>query len=78
MHPRIEELVQLDLLLREVQTINSGSGCLERIALCIELAKNLTATDLKTARPSFMQFLIPIVHAAVEGDDPLAKRPEHG
>lgn len=53
---RCEELDNLGELLRSVASINSGSGCLERIARCIDLAGSLLYEDLNRGRESFYHF----------------------
>lgn len=54
---RIDDLIALRVLIREVGTINNGSHCLQRIARCIELAEALDKTDYLTGRESFITFL---------------------
>lgn len=54
---RIRQLQALEELLNEVQQINNGNHCLQRIAWCIRAARTLTKLDLNKARPSFIQFL---------------------
>ena len=54
---RCRDIENLRLLLREVGAINSGSHCLERIARCIALAKELEATDYRTGRVGLVYFL---------------------
>lgn len=54
---RCDELRALELLVREVKSINSGSHCLERIARCIELATQIDATDYTTGRDGFVRWL---------------------
>lgn len=54
---RCAELDALSTLLREVSTIDRGSGCLQRIAKCIDLAESLSKTDFATARPGFSRWL---------------------
>jgi hypothetical protein len=56
---RIAELENFERLLREVESINSGSHCLERIGRCIELAHRLTgvARPVLDPRPTFREFL---------------------
>lgn len=53
---RCEELESLGELLRSVANINSGSGCLQRIARCIDLAESLLHEDLDRGRESFYRF----------------------
>ncbi len=54
---RCKELEALRSLLCEVSTINRGSGCIERIQKCIELADRLQQFDLDSGRESFWYFL---------------------
>jgi hypothetical protein len=56
---RLAELENFERLLREVEIINSGSRCLERIGRCIELAHRLTgvARPVLDPSPTFREFL---------------------
>ncbi len=54
---RCRELSDLELLVREVGTINHGSSALERIQRCIDLAESLSRIDLDHYRTSFLEFL---------------------
>lgn len=54
---RLDELDALEKLLRELTVINNGSGCLQRITNCIEIAERLASTDWDLRRPSFISWL---------------------
>jgi hypothetical protein len=54
---RCQELDALWVLLGEVQSINAGSNCLERIQKCIDLATSLRRTDFGSGRMSFWHFV---------------------
>jgi len=59
---RREQLKVLDRLLRETSSIDDGNHCLMRIAECIAMAKDLSASNLFDGRDSFMTFLIKEAH----------------
>lgn len=67
---RREELSELRTLLFEVQSINSGSHCLERIKKCMEIAERLTRSDLDKPRESFLNFLISHIRPNVRLSEP--------
>lgn len=54
---RCQELDDLGTLLREVASINSGSGWIDRIERCIALAEKLNRDDLLKSRDSLHSFL---------------------
>lgn len=54
---RIAEFKQLEKLLREVRSIDSGSNATHRIRECIRVASKLNDTNWKTGRASFLSFL---------------------
>jgi hypothetical protein len=55
---RLKDIETLQLLLREVRTIDNGSHVIERLQRCIALADKLADTDYQSGRASFTQFLI--------------------
>lgn len=54
---RREEVTKLQTLLSELTTINHGSGAIQRLERCIQLAEELRHSDLRNHRSSFPQFL---------------------
>jgi hypothetical protein len=54
---RVDELEKLIVLVNELSKVNWGTGALERIKLCIDLAEELRKTDFKGGRVSFVDFL---------------------
>ena len=54
---RLKELQVLEKLLWELQTIDRGSGCFDRIKWCINSARTLTKIDLSKGRISFLRFI---------------------
>ena len=55
---RRAELVELEQLLMDAESLNSGSGAIERMQRLVEIAKKLKRSDARLAKPSFMQFLL--------------------
>lgn len=55
---RLEQLYQLDELLRECETIDQANRVLERLHKIIRLATELNKNDLRNGEPSFFGFLI--------------------
>lgn len=53
-----KQLMILQELLRDVRSLNTGSNVLEKLERCIQRSEALLHTDLTTAKPSFMAFLI--------------------
>lgn len=64
---RIAELEKLHDLLEAANSINKGSGAMERIHRVIELAGELSRSDRNSGRKNFTQFLVEKAH-----DDQLA------
>lgn len=58
---RIKQLELLRQLLIEVKTIDRGSGVLNRIKLCENLASELFDTDINRTEDSFYYFLESLV-----------------
>lgn len=55
---RITELEQLNLLLREVDSIDNANHVLARLQLITKIANKLLKSDIRRGRQNFMQFLI--------------------
>ena len=53
-----EHLETLIFLLNEIDLINNGTNCLQRIQRCIDYAIRLKTSCIQTDRESFIQFLI--------------------
>ena len=68
---RANELVILSRLLKEIKTLNSSSGTIERMQRCIAAAEILLFTDFNTGRDSFPQFLAKLCIADREKHDHL-------
>ena len=55
---RRKELSLLQTLLSDVQSINTGSGALERIRKCVDIAAKLDKNEvMKNPRAGFVAFL---------------------
>ena len=54
---RWTELVELRDMLGELRQINNGSGAIQRLLKCVEVAQKLTTTDYRGCRKSFLLFL---------------------
>lgn len=54
---RLDDLDSLEKLVRGMSALSSASGCLQRLAECVELAKKLDNTDWDERRPSFLSWL---------------------
>lgn len=65
---RWDELDLLEQLVRQVSSINNSTGCLERIAGCIEMAKRLDRTGRNMRRDSFLAWLKQMAREESEAD----------
>lgn len=55
---RKEELELLRELLENCRSLNRGNRVIEKMRFIIETSEKLTEIDLKTARPSFFDYLV--------------------
>lgn len=58
---RIEEVQSLEKLLSTTSSLNNGNKFIEKVQAIIEIAEQLSKTDLRTPRDSFIEFLRKIV-----------------
>lgn len=72
-HHRIKQLEQLQRLLNQASSLNSGSNVIERMKEVIMLAKALSNSDRAHGRNSFIQFLI---NESYKEDDVWKKKSE--
>jgi hypothetical protein len=57
---RREEMSLMLDLIHTMKHINKGSGFMQAVQSCIDIAKQLDETDLRAGRISFSQFVIGI------------------
>ncbi|ONU64400.1 hypothetical protein A8E62_12090 [Burkholderia cenocepacia] len=55
---RRDELGKLQELVRQIGTLNSGSGAIDRLQRIMILADDLAKADLDNGRLSFVNFLV--------------------
>lgn len=54
---RLRELAELHDMLGELRQINYGSGAIQRLLKCVQVAQELSTTDYSVPRKSFLLFL---------------------
>ena len=58
---RVAEFKRLQTMLYEINTLNLGSGCIERLQRICAIANDLTDTDINTGRLSLERFMVDLI-----------------